>query len=94
MADPGPPRATVLAWGDNLRGRLGDGTTTDRTRRVKIQGLSGITMVTAGGGHSLALLADGSVRSWGQNRKDQLGDNATTDRSTPVEVQGEVLAKS
>jgi hypothetical protein len=45
---------TVVAWGYNAYGQLGDGTTTDRTTAVAVPGLSGVTQVSAGGNHTLA----------------------------------------
>jgi ricin-type beta-trefoil lectin protein/regulator of chromosome condensation (RCC1) repeat-containing protein len=82
---------TVLAWGRNDRGQLGDGTTTDRTMPVVVQRagapLSGVKTLAAGAYHGLALLEDGTVLAWGLNAHGELGDGTTTDRSTPVAVQ-------
>jgi len=44
--------------------------------------------VAAGSAHSLALLADGTVRAWGDNSKGQLGDGTTNGSTTPVTVVG------
>jgi len=44
--------------------------------------------LAAGGEHSCALSADGSVRCWGRNAAGQLGDGATTDSAVPVVVGG------
>ncbi|MFB7511761.1 hypothetical protein [Streptomyces sp. NPDC056144] len=86
---------TVLAWGINAYGRLGDGTVIPRTVPVQVCAvggcsgvLTGVTAVAAGisGGHSVALRSDGSVRAWGFNQDGELGDGTTTDRLTPVRV--------
>ncbi len=47
-------------------------------------------------GHSLALLADGTVRAWGSNSRGQLGDGTKTTRSIPVRVKNleDVIAVS
>src|SRR5471032_1466376 len=43
--------------------------------------------VAAGGAHTVALKADGSLFSWGSNLQGQLGDGTNTDRVAPVQVQ-------
>src|SRR5207247_4971351 len=73
---------TVIAWGYNAFGQLGDGTTTTRTTPVPVRGLAGVTAITARDGHSLALLADGTVMAWGANFYGQLGDGTTTTSTT------------
>ncbi len=47
---------------------------------------SGVTQVAAGGMHSLALKADGSVWATGSNGWGQLGDGATTKKSAWIAV--------
>lgn len=42
--------------------------------------------VAAGGGHSLAIKADGSLMAWGLNRSGQLGDGSAIDKTTPVQI--------
>jgi alpha-tubulin suppressor-like RCC1 family protein len=54
---------------------------------VKAQGLDGITAITAGSTHSLALKSDGTVYSWGVNSFGQLGNGTTTNSRTPVKVK-------
>ncbi len=77
---------TVLAWGDNSTGQLGDGTATNRSTPVAVSFPPGtvITAVAAGGVHSLALTSAGTVFAWGDNSSAQLGDGSTMNRSTPV----------
>ncbi|MEU8031737.1 hypothetical protein AB0C13_24355 [Streptomyces sp. NPDC049099] len=87
---------TVLAWGSNFRGQLGNGTTTDTTTPVQVcapgqtapcsQFLTGIVAISAGGRHSLALNSDGRVFAWGGNDAGQLGDGTNTDRNVPVQL--------
>src|SRR5205807_9399049 len=71
---------TVMAWGNNGKGQLGDGSTTNSDVPFAVTGLSGVTAIAAGGGDSLALLSNGTVMAWGDNQYGQLGDGTTTDR--------------
>src|SRR2546426_11879745 len=51
----------LVAWGANSTGELGNGTTAQANLPVGGSGLSGVTAVAAGTGHSLALLSNGTV---------------------------------
>ena len=76
-------------WGDNSYGQLGDGTTTDRTSPVNVNGLaSGVKQIVTGYSHSCALLNDETVRCWGGNISGSLGDGSFTNSSIPVTVNG------
>jgi alpha-tubulin suppressor-like RCC1 family protein len=87
---------TIRCWGFNLRGQLGDGTTTQRLNPVQVlasgstQGanvLGGVTQVAAGNDdHTCALLEDKTVRCWGDNQGGKLGDGTTDQRFNPVQV--------
>jgi len=79
---------TVLAWGGNGEGQLGDNTTTDRHTPVRVLGLENVAAIAGGRYHSLALRGDGIVWAWGLNLDGQLGDGTTTEKHTPVRVLG------
>ncbi len=68
---------TVWTWGQNTLGQLGDGTTTDRTTPVQVNGLSDVIAVAAGRTMIMALKSDGTVWTWGLNNYGELGDGST-----------------
>nr|MDQ3756685.1 hypothetical protein [Actinomycetota bacterium] len=71
-------------WGQNGRGQLGDGTTTDRKIAFPVAGLAGATALTAGGFHNCALVGT-AMKCWGYNFHGQLGAYEPSNR-TPVTV--------
>jgi hypothetical protein len=80
---------TAWAWGVNLNGRLGDGTTVNKSSPVSVVG--GFTdwcQVSAGNLHSLAVRTNGTAWAWGYNGQGRLGDNSITTRSSPVSIVG------
>ncbi|WP_195911052.1 RCC1-like domain-containing protein [Streptomyces kaniharaensis] len=87
---------TVLAWGSNLFGQLGIGTTTTSTTPARVCApgatapctsfLNNVVAVAAGGGHSLALRADGTILAWGDNLYGELGNGTNGNSTTPVQV--------
>jgi alpha-tubulin suppressor-like RCC1 family protein/PKD repeat protein len=81
------PDGSVWAWGSNGQGQLGDGTVSDLPDSVPVGGLPGpVVAIAAGGSHSVALLADGSVWAWGFNEDGRLGDGTTSNTPIPVQV--------
>ncbi|HEY4452088.1 MAG TPA: IPT/TIG domain-containing protein [Solirubrobacteraceae bacterium] len=80
---------TVMAWGSNQFGQLGDGSELTPSEPVQVSGLAGVKAVAAGSDHSLALLANGTVVAWGANQDGQLGNGTISEASqVPVAVNG------
>ncbi|MBE9503147.1 MAG: hypothetical protein IME96_03125, partial [Proteobacteria bacterium] len=95
--------STVLAWGRDEEGQLGNtavtthsnlpvqvdkGASTGDTAYLGDDPSNPVIAIAAGYSHSLALKDDGTVWSWGENEIGQLGDGTTDNRDTPVQVNG------
>lgn len=92
---------TVLAWGHNDMGQLGNGTASpfkQNATPAPVQGLVAPVAIAAGGEFALALGAGGTLFSWGSDAHGQLGraPQAGTSYQTtagPVDgIRGGVLA--
>lgn len=82
------PNGTVLAWGDNREGQLGDASKIGGPTPRAVPGLTDIRAVAAGEGHTLALDGQGRVWSWGRNRFAQVSPADAPLVPTPVLVSG------
>jgi alpha-tubulin suppressor-like RCC1 family protein len=79
----------VWCWGNNSIGQLGDGSLMNRLQPVAVAGLGiAAVSITAGYGHTCALLSDGAIRCWGLNESGQLGDGSVQSSVNPVAVSG------
>src|SRR5262249_28592346 len=80
---------SVLAWGHNRSGQLGNGSTVDSHAPVRVVGIGPVATLAAGDAFSVAVQTNGAVLSWGNNESGQLGNgDAPTDRQKPVLVGG------
>ena len=83
---------TVLSWGRNDVGQLGDLTGLLQISPVQVRGPEGMGRLTqiiaidAGDSHSVALSSDGTVWSWGNNAYGQLGNGKFINCPSPVKV--------
>lgn len=85
---------TVWGWGDNYGGgTIGNGVTETSGTPAPVPGLSGISAVSVGYGHALALKNDGTVWGWGYNDAGQLGTPIIGNKlPLPVENLTDVVA--
>ncbi len=82
---------SVWAWGADYDGQLGNAATyASQARPVETVGMaSGITHLSAGINHVLALRSDGTVLAWGDDQAGEIGDGTASDTpALPTEVTG------
>src|SRR5690348_262501 len=83
---------TVLNFGYNPYGQIGDNTTVSRSLATSSLHISGIKAVACGAFHTLALDSHGVVWAWGLNNFGQLGTGDYTARSQQVAVLAGIKA--
>ncbi|MFN5933343.1 MAG: RCC1 domain-containing protein, partial [Roseiflexaceae bacterium] len=78
----------AYCWGNNVYGKLGDGTGTSWSTPVTVSMPTGVTFTSISAGHqnTCALTSAGEAYCWGDNLYGQIGDGTTTNRTTPVVV--------
>jgi alpha-tubulin suppressor-like RCC1 family protein len=74
---------SVVCWGDNSQGQLGDGTTNDSSSPVPVEGLPASDLLAAGDMFACAVSRDEEVWCWGMNSAGQVG-SGSTEWSVPV----------
>ncbi|MCA9610818.1 MAG: hypothetical protein KC619_34720 [Myxococcales bacterium] len=81
---------TVVCWGYNSIGQLGDGTRGGvRTAPgAPVTGLTGVAEIAGADYHFCARTTMGTVACWGQNNSGELGDGTTYSHASPVFVPG------
>ncbi|WP_205624771.1 di-heme oxidoredictase family protein [Vulgatibacter incomptus] len=75
---------SVVGFGLNAMGQLGDGTTASRNHPVAVQGLSDIIKLAAGSETSFALDRSGTVWAWGRNQFGNLGQGVVDTQPHPL----------
>jgi alpha-tubulin suppressor-like RCC1 family protein len=71
---------TVMCWGQNTLGEVGDGSILTRTTPTLVDSVSNVVQLAASGDHTCALLEGGSVSCWGRNANGELGDGTNLTR--------------
>ncbi len=80
---------SVLCWGANNRGQLGNNSTSQSLVPVAVFGMgSGAVAIGAGDAHSCLLKNDQKMWCWGRNDHGELGNGTTTDSLVPTVVLG------
>jgi alpha-tubulin suppressor-like RCC1 family protein len=74
---------SVLTWGDNRLGQLGQGRTLYAETAREIPLPAKAVAVQASATNALVLDEQGNIWSWGTNRRGELGDGTRADRATP-----------
>lgn len=79
---------SLLCWGENYLGQVGDGTFEAKSEPVTVAGLGGlqVSRITSGYNHSCLITGTGAVMCWGANNNGKLGDNTTQHRTQPTYV--------
>jgi alpha-tubulin suppressor-like RCC1 family protein len=81
---------TMVCWGSNVHGQLGNPSagTTASPVPVPVSGLSGVASFATGAYHTCAVVADATLQCWGKNDNGQLGNGTRTSSPTPIPVDG------
>ncbi len=80
---------TVMCWGGNTSGQLGNGyVSNDSLSPVPVTGLHDVSAIAAGRDYTCAVMNNGTAECWGSNFSGTLGNGTTHDSSTPVAVHG------
>jgi hypothetical protein len=90
LLEPGSAgKGSVVCWGANANGQLGNGSKNASSTSVQVSGLTaGVQSIAAGGNHSCAVMTDGTIRCWGENSDGELGDGTTMPSAAAVTVLG------
>ncbi len=79
---------TVVCWGDNSYGQLGNGTTQPSTTPVPVTGISDAVELVSGQEHFCVRTSGGQVLCWGRNDYGQLGNGGVAQALQPTPVKG------
>ncbi|WP_027086007.1 carboxypeptidase regulatory-like domain-containing protein [Cohnella panacarvi] len=77
---------TLLGWGSNGFGQLGQGD--QNTRKEPVTLMTDIERIAAGHSTAAAVKKDGTLWMWGNNGGGQLGNNSESTSYSPIQVSG------
>ncbi len=82
--------ATIMCWGDNSDGELGNGSHESSATPVRVVSDARFSSVTVGGSHTCAVATDGRGYCWGSNKFGELGvgDSRGT-HDVPMAIAGD-----
>lgn len=87
------PDGTVFAWGFNIRGNVGNGTSGSEVLTPVQSAITNVIDIKTAGVHTLAKKSDGSIWAWGWNQHGEIGIGVVDTnfmtcecRSTPVQT--------
>lgn len=75
---------TAMAWGQNIVGELGIGTTGGTSTPTAIVGLNNIADIASGDGFAMALLDDGTLQVWGSGSLSGFCGVGVPDSNVPI----------
>jgi alpha-tubulin suppressor-like RCC1 family protein len=87
---------TILTWGNNNFGQIGDGTVVNKILPVNITDKfvfnvgETLIKVEAGSWHGSAVSSEGRIFTWGRNDYGQLGDLTFTQRTSPTDITSNI----
>lgn len=82
---------TVMCWGSDSEGQIGDGPgpAAPKHTPVNVSGLSNVATIAAGDFHTCAMTTTGAIYCWGNDAFGAIGDGPDiSDKVTPVLVPG------
>ncbi|GIL16465.1 MAG: hypothetical protein BroJett040_02160 [Oligoflexia bacterium] len=77
---------SMVCWGENSSGRLGDGTTINKLVPTPVLNISNLLNIDTGGYHTCAISPSNSLYCWGYNGAGQLGIGSGMDTNIPIQI--------
>jgi len=95
MPDASPAERTLVSWGENSGGQIGDGTSGGQRSAYPYARIYNAVAADGGRSFAIALRADGQLMSWGSEQWGELGDGVMNgQRTTPGPVKGRITTQA